>query len=70
MSCLCFFTRNSQNYIHLSNNLNNLNKARHHLEQYLEICAFKTMQPQNIGWKQKNEQQSLSKQMTPKEVNK
>ncbi len=69
MSCMCFFSRNCQSYIDLANNINYLNKARQHLEQYLEVCSLKTMQPQNLGWKQKPEQPSLCKQMTPKEVN-
>ena len=70
MSCMCFFSRNSHNYLDMAKNLSHLNKARQHLEQYLENCAFKTIQPQNLGWKQKSEQPSLCKQMAPKEVNK
>lgn len=69
MSCMSFFVKNCQNYIDLANNLRYLTKARQHLEQYLELCAIKTQQPQNLSWKQKPEQPSLCKQMAPKEVN-
>ena len=69
MSCMCFFSKHAQNYNDLAKNLSYLNKARQHLEQYLEICSLKTMQSQNLTWKQKSEQTSLCKQMAPQEVN-
>ena len=72
MSSICFFTRNCTNYAELFNNINYLVKARDHLEQYLEISSIKqygqTSQQQQFAWKQKQEQQSLCKQMTTQEV--
>lgn len=73
MSCICFFNRNAENYTDLFNNIYYLNKARKHLEQYLEISANKqnvplSQQQQQLIWKQKSEQQGLRKQMTAQEV--
>ena len=72
MSSICFFTRNCTNYAELFNNINYLVKARDHLEQYLEISSIKqygqSSQQQQFAWKQKQEQQSLCKQMTTQEV--
>lgn len=75
MSCIYFFTRHSANYSDLFNNLHYLNKARKHLENYLEICTTKqyglTNQQQHFTWKPtKSDQQSLCKQMTTQEVDK
>ena len=72
MSCICFFTRHAESYTDLYNNIYYLNKARKHLEQYLEISANKqnvaliNQQQQQI-WKQKSEQ-TLRKQMSAQEV--
>ena len=69
MSCICFFTRHCTNYTDLYNNLNYLNKARKHLEEYLEICSIKqylqTSQQQIIS-----KQSTLCKQITTVEVDK
>ena len=74
MSCLCFFTRNAQNYIDLFNNMHFLKKAQIHLEQYHEICIIKQQSSvisSQQQWKQKPEQQqNLCKQMPTQEVNK
>ena len=76
MSCLCFFTRNCQNYAQLYANVQFLTKARNHLEKYLELCASRqysglvNTSQQQLGWKQKPEQQNLCKQMPTQEVQK
>lgn len=70
MSCICFYTRNCSSYIDLYNNLHHLNKARKHLEQYLEICSIR--QQTNLMQQQqkiKTEQQQLNKQMSAIEIN-
>jgi hypothetical protein len=71
MSCIYFFLKNSEDYVVLSKNLIFLNKAREHLEKYLECCSMKTSQIQTqLSWKQqKIETQALCKQMTPQDVN-
>jgi hypothetical protein len=70
MSCICFYTRNCSGYIDLYNNLKYLNKAREHLEQYLEICSIR-QQTNSMQQQQKNklEQQQLNKQMSAIEIN-
>lgn len=74
MSCICFFIRNCSNYSELHGNLNYLNKASRHLEQYLEVSATKQFQAtsqQQIAWKQqKSELPSLCKQMSTQEIDK
>jgi uncharacterized protein YaaN involved in tellurite resistance len=70
MSSIFFFAKNSETYISLGKNLVYLNKAREHLEKYLEVCSMKNSQIQTqLTWKQqKAESQSLCKQMTPHDV--
>jgi zinc finger FYVE domain-containing protein 26 len=74
MSCLCFFTRNAQNYADLFKNMHFLVKAKSHLEQYFEMCSVKQqsglLNSVQQQWKQKPEQQNLCKQMPIQEVNK
>jgi zinc finger FYVE domain-containing protein 26 len=73
MSCLCFFTRNAQNYADLFKNMHFLVKAKSHLEQYFEMCSVKQQSGllnSQQQWKQKPEQQNLCKQMPIQEVNK
>ncbi len=77
MSCICFYQRNCFNYQDLYNNIHFLNKAREHLEQYLEICTIRQQSSSLIlsssssqaKTTTKAEQQQLNKQMTPIEIN-
>ncbi len=74
MSCICFFSKMCRNYCELYANIEYLVKARHHLEQYLEVYSSKhcmvSTQQQHKGWRNKPEQPSLTKQISAQEIDK
>lgn len=68
MSCIYFFSKNANTYLDLQKNLHFLNKARKHLDQYLEILAKKQNVLPSQLWKIKND--NLRKQMSAQEIDK
>lgn len=71
MSCVYFFSKSCLNYAKLANNLHFLNKARTHLEQYLEIKSQQqTQHQQTLGWNntKSTSDSQLCKQMNSSEI--
>lgn len=74
MSCIVFFTKQCRNYGDLFGNLHHLVNARQHLENYLENYSSKnysmSSKPQQLNWRHKPEQASLTKQISTQEIDK